>query len=175
MDEHRIKTFRLNSLDEETGEFDALFCRFDDLDKYNEVTSPGAIGVQKVLISPYDHKLWEYEMPVGKGITYETAEYAGVKGQFFLDTTSGRDTYNVVKNVGDQQEWSYGFFVRKWEYKDFNGKERFHIQKAEVLEVSPVFRGAGNRTQTLEVKSEPTTFTITDLGGILRARHTLEA
>ena len=146
-----------------------LFARLNEQDKYGEVLVPGAIGIQEVFISPFEHGLWGGELPIGIGETYETDEYVGVKGKFNLEMTNGKDTYECVKMSGLLQEWSYGFFP-VYEKRMFAGSMVPHIVKAYVKEVSPVFMGAGNETMTLCVKSAPTE--LPDLWQIFTTRNT---
>ena len=41
---------------------------------------------------------------------------ATFKGEFFMDTESGKEAYNLVKAMGDLQQWSFGFKVDDSEY-----------------------------------------------------------
>ena len=76
-----------------------------------------------------------------------------MKGRFFLNTTAGRDTFEVVKELGNRQEWSYGFNVDDSEKGEHEGKSVRILKKMTVHEVSPVLRGAGLGTRTNYAKS----------------------
>lgn len=136
------------------GEVSAIFATFDVIDKDGDVTLRGAFtDGQEVRISAYGHASWQGALPVGKGTIRETADGAVLEGQFFMNTTAGRDTFQVVKELGGQQEWSYGFDVVKESYGDFDGRRVTFLEELRVHEVSPVMVGAGENTRTMSVKS----------------------
>mgnify|MGYP000977370160 CR=1 FL=1 len=136
-----------------TGEFEAIFAYFDVIDKQGDVTEPGAFTEgQKVKIAAWGHD-W-YKLPVGKGVIHQDGEKAWVDGKFFLDTEGGRETYQTVKNLEELQEWSYGFEVLESGQGEVDGDKVRILRKLSVFEVSPVFIGAGNGTQTTVIKGE---------------------
>jgi phage head maturation protease len=136
------------------GEVSAVFSTFNVVDKDNDVTLPGAYTEgAEVVISAYEHKSWGGALPVGKGRIRTTRTEAILDGQFFMDTTAGRDTFAVVKQLGAQQQWSYGYEVIDAEPGTFDGKEVRFLKRLEVPEVSPVLVGAGIDTRTLAVKT----------------------
>jgi hypothetical protein len=74
-----------------------------------------------------------------------------------MNTTKGRDTFNVIKGLGSLMEWSYGFDVLeksegKFPEGDENGKDVRFLKSLKVHEVSPVILGAGENTRTLSAK-----------------------
>ncbi len=136
-----------------TGMFTAMFSKFDEVDKHGDITKPGAFeDGAKVKIAYWGHD-W-YALPVGKGVIHQDDEKAWVDGQFFLDTEAGRETYLTVKNLGELQEWSYGFETIETEEGEFEDQKVRILKKVKAFEVSPVFLGAGNSTQTLAIKSD---------------------
>lgn len=137
----------------ERGEFEAIFSRYNMVDKDGDVTLPGAFTEgQAVRIASWGHK-WS-ELPVGRGTIHSTGDYAYVKGRFFLDTQGGRETYQTVKNLSpDLQEWSYGYDVLESEPGTFQGQRVTLLKKLNVFEVSPVLLGAGVDTMTTAIKS----------------------
>ena len=137
--------------DGEPGEFSAVFATLNVIDKDGDVTLPGAFGEQKVLVEPWNHNYTA--PPVGKGLIHEVADEAIVDGKFFLDTAGGAEHYAVVKEVGDQQEWSYTFNVLDAERGTFEGEPVIFLKRLDVVGVSPVTRGAGIGTRTTAVKS----------------------
>ena len=137
--------------EEQKGQFQAVFSRFDEIDKHGDITKPGAFkDGQEVRISAWGHN-WG-SLPVGKGTIYQDAEKAWVDGEFFLDTTGGADTYKTVKNLGSLQEWSYGFDVLKSSNGKSGDQEVRFLEAMNVFEVSPVLIGAGNHTTTTIIK-----------------------
>lgn len=145
---------RVEIKDETKGEVEAVFATLGVVDKDGDVTEKGAFTEgAEVLISAYNHKSWEGALPVGKGTVHEVGNEIVMKGRFFLNTTQGRDTFEVVKELGNRQEWSYGFNVEDSEHTDFEGKSVRVLKKMSVFEVSPVLRGAGVGTRTTFAKS----------------------
>lgn len=136
------------------GQVTAVFSTFDVIDKDGDVTPPDAFtDGEQVRISAYNHASWGGVLPVGKGTIRATKAGAILEGQFFMDMQLGRDTFEVVKQMGDLQEWSYGYDVLKESFGDFDGKRVRFLEKLKVNEVSPVMLGAGENTRTLAVKA----------------------
>lgn len=148
------KNLRVEIKDAAKGEVEALFSTLDVIDSDGDVTLAGAFkdGAQ-VRISAYGHTSWQGVPPVGKGVIKTTENGAVLKGQFFMNTTGGRETFEVIKELGDQQEWSYGYDVLDAEYGEKDGKPVRFLKKLNVFEVSPVLVGAGVGTMTLSSKS----------------------
>lgn len=139
--------------DEDRGEVTAVFATFNVIDKDGDVTLPGAFmdGAQ-VRISAFGHGSWAGLPPVGKGVVRQSDTEAILEGQFFLGTTSGRETFEVVKQLGSLQEWSYSVEPAKASFGEFDGQRVQFLEKLNgPTEVSPVLRGAGD-TRTLTVK-----------------------
>ena len=142
--------------DADKGEVEALFSRFDSIDKEFDLTLPGAFedGAQ-VKISAWNHESWYAALPVGRGKIRTTKEGAVLEGKFFLTTQRGEETFEVVKQLGDLAEWSYGYDILETGEVTDELKQRGVmrvLKKLRVLEVSPVIRGAGVDTGTLSVK-----------------------
>lgn len=146
------------------GEVEAVFSTFNVIDHDGDVTFPGAFeDGAEVVISGYKHAVWSGALPVGTGRIRTTKSEAILQGRFLLDTTAGRDHFEVVKAMGARQEWSYGYDVlNPPETGMFDGRKANFLRKLKVHEVSPVFQGAGVNTRTLAVKS------LTDAGMDLR-------
>lgn len=153
MGQHKALS-RVEIKSEDRGEFSAVFSTFNVVDSDGDVTLPGAFTEgEEVLVSSYGHTSWQGALPVGKGRIRATKSEAIVDGQFFLDTTQGRDTFQVVKALGANQQWSYGFDVVESEPGKFAGASVKFLKKLKVHEVSPVLIGAGVNTRTLAVKA----------------------
>jgi len=137
--------------DGEAGEFKAIFSTFDVIDLDNDVTLPGAFkDGQKVRVSYWGHR-WS-DLPVGRGVIQSDEKEAWINGAFFLDTEGGRETYQTVKNLGELQEWSYGFDVLERSEGEFEGQQVQFLRRLDVTEVSPVMLGAGIGTRTEAIK-----------------------
>lgn len=157
------KTFsRVAVKDAVAGEVELAFATFNETDADKDVTLPGAFeDGAEVVISSYGHASWGPSrgasavpvLPIGKGKIRTTKDEAIVDGRFFLDTTGGRETFAVVKELGDLQEWSYGYETLKSHEGEKDGEPVRFLEKQVVFEVSPVLKGAG-KTRTLAVKAD---------------------
>lgn len=145
------KTLPVEWKAESDGNFRARFSVFNEIDLDGDVTLPGAFtSGAPVRIAQWGHN-WG-ALPVGKGVIGADETKAWADAGFFLDTTHGSDTYKTVKELGDLQEWSYGFDVIEADFGQFQGKEVRFLKKLNVFEVSPVMRGAGTDTGTEFIK-----------------------
>jgi HK97 family phage prohead protease len=137
--------------DGQPGEFRAIFSRFNVIDHDGDVTIPGAFkDGEAIRISYWGHR-WQ-DLPVGRGVIHQDDKVAWVDGQFFLDTLAGKETYQTVKNLGDLQEWSYGYDVNEAETGQFEDHDVQFLTSLTVHEVSPVMLGAGIGTETIDIK-----------------------
>jgi phage head maturation protease len=153
MDSKTLSSVQIKDADQ--GRVEAVFSTFGVIDHDGDVTDPSAFQHgSKVLISAYNHKTWDGALPVGKGTIEVTSSGARLKGQFFMDTQAGRDTFATVKALASDGlgEWSYGFEVEDSEHGEMEGKSVRVLKKLRVFEVSPVIKGAGVGTHTLAVK-----------------------
>lgn len=152
-----MRTKNLKSLaidDADAGEVSAVFATLNVVDSHGDVTRSGAFASEDVRISAYGHESWYGQLPVGRGSIREQGDEAIFTGKFFMETTAGRDTFHVVKAMGELQEWSYGFDVIEAAHGEIDGKSVQFLDKLKVHEVSPVLIGAGVNTRTLGVKSD---------------------
>lgn len=140
--------------DADQGLVTAVFATLGVKDSDGDVTNPGAFeDGAEVVISAYGHTSWDGLLPVGKGIIREAGDTAVLDGQFFMDTTAGKETFAVVKALGAQGEWSYGYLPVKYSFGDHDGERVRFLEALKVFEVSPVLLGAGVGTRTLSAKS----------------------
>ena len=157
-DKKRItKSLRFEVKDAAKGLVEAVFSTFNVKDFDDDMTLPGAFeDGASVTISAYGHKSWMGALPVGKGAIRAEAGRAVLDGQFFLQTDAGKETFEVVKAMGQDQQWSYGYDVLETgtltDEMRQKGISRV-LQKLKVYEVSPVLVGAGVGTGTLSVKA----------------------
>ena len=163
-EEKEIKNinFEMKEESDKTGEVKAVFSVFNDVDSDGDVVVPGAVksgfkGGSVPMV--WSHK---WDMPIGKGVISQDNDMATFTGSFFMDTESGKEAYNLVKNMGDLQQWSFGFRVNDSEYGKFqkDGKDDEdvrYLKDLSVYEVSPVLVGANQDTFTMEIKSDKET------------------
>lgn len=154
-----IKSIDLEIKNDEKGEVAAVFSVFDKIDSDGDIVKSGSI--KSGFKSGDVPMVWahKWDMPIGKGQIEQDDHKATFKGQFFMDTESGREAYNLVKAMGDLQQWSFGFKVDDSEYgkisKDGSDEEENvrYLKGLTVYEVSPVLVGANQETYTMAIKS----------------------
>lgn len=138
----------------ETGDVTVAFSRFNVIDSDTDVTFPGSMPAGKAVpMSAYGHTSWDGALPTGKGTIRETGDLGIFDGSFFMETDQGRNAYHTTKAMADLQEWSYGYAILDGGPGMFDGKRVRELRKVDVLEVSPVLKGAGIGTHTMAIKS----------------------
>lgn len=146
--------------DADQGIVSLVFSTFNKVDKDGDVTLKGAFtGNPAVVLSAYGHKSWEGALPYGSGTIAEGEKEAVADVQFLLNTTHGRDAFEIVKHLSEKglQEWSYSLEGVESEKGTVDGKSVRILKKIFVKEISPVLRGAGSDTRTLDVKADDAT------------------
>tara|TARA_B100001559_G_scaffold320174_1_gene331549 strand:+ start:122 stop:1321 length:1200 start_codon:yes stop_codon:yes gene_type:complete len=153
-----IKSIDLEIKNDEKGEVAAVFSVFDKIDSDGDIVTAGSI--KSGFKSGDVPMVWahKWDMPIGKGQISQDNDKATFKGQFFMDTESGKEAYNLVKAMGDLQQWSFGFKVDDSEYGKLkkDGEEEQDVRYLKgltVYEVSPVLVGANQETYTMAIKS----------------------
>ena len=145
--------------DAEKGEVEAVVATYGVVDKDKDIIRKGAIeDGATVLMSRYGHDAVFGNQPVGKGKIYSEGDKAIFKGKLFMGTQAGRETFEVLKEVGSWQQWSFGFRTLGAETpsdEESKAGARQILTKLDAFEVSPVIIGAGVGTRTLAVKEAP--------------------
>lgn len=156
--------------DEAKGEVTAKVATLEVIDKDGDIIRKDALTkAAKVAMSSWGHDAMFGNRPAGKGTLARQGDHLVFDGKVFLSTNDGRETFAVLKEMGADQQWSFGFRITGWEVPD--EKERkagaFRIiTKMDAFEVSPVLVGAGIGTATTGLKgaataeAETTTLTI---------------
>lgn len=138
----------------EQGLVSAVIATFNVVDSDGDWTVPGAFPVgAEVPISAYQHTSWSGALPVGKGVIRADQTRAWVEAAFFMNTAAGRDTFEVVKELGPLGQWSYGYDVVDSDQEQRDGRIVRVLRSLVVHEVSPVLVGAGVGTATLDAKT----------------------
>lgn len=152
-----IKNIDLEFKAEEEGKVSAVFSVFNTLDSDGDVVVPEAIksGFKSGSVPMvWAHK---WDMPIGKGEIKQDGDKATFEGSFFMDTESGKEAYNLVKAMGDLQQWSFGYRVNDSERGKFKSNDKEvdarYLKDLSVYEVSPVLVGANQDTYTMAIKS----------------------
>lgn len=154
----QIKSVTIEKMDE-AGKGRARIAQLSAIDKDGDTYAKGAFtwkqgGGQWVMMIPAHNK---QAMPFGKAWLTEEGDFAVADFTLNLDTQAGKDWHAALlfdlKNGTPVQEWSYGFQTLKAARVTREGKQARELQKLDVFEISPVLRGAGERTGTLGLKS----------------------
>lgn len=147
----------LDVKDDAKGEVEAVVATIGVIDREGDIIRAGAIkSGSKVTMSGYGHDAVYGATPVGRGTLGVEGKQAVFRGRLFLSTLRGRETFDVLKEMGAHQEWSFGFRVTGWEEPSAEEKKGGAwrvITKLDAFEVSPVLVGAGIDTQTLGMKA----------------------
>ena len=159
MSEKEQKAIDFELKEEAEGKVSAVFSVFNSLDSDGDVVLPGSI--KSGFKSGDVPMVWahKWDMPIGKGRINEDDGKATFNGEFFMDTDSGQEAYKIVKNMGDMQQWSFGYRVNDAERAPFKSADSEDEQDARylkdltVFEVSPVLVGANQDTYTMAIKS----------------------
>jgi len=152
-----IKNIDLEFKADNEGKVSAVFSVFNTLDSDGDVVIPDAIksGFKSGSVPMvWAHK---WDMPIGKGEIKQDGDKATFEGSFFMDTESGKEAYNLVKAMGDLQQWSFGYRVNDSERGKFKSGDKDvdarYLKDLSVYEVSPVLVGANQDTYTMAIKS----------------------
>ncbi len=143
---------------EEDGSFEAKLGVLSVLDKDNDIPQPGMFKGHPVMVLPAHS---QQHVPLGKAKIIERGGSFYAAGKLNLDIPAARDWHSALKfdlaNISPPiQQWSWGFSVMSGgaEVYDQNGKQVRSLKSVDEREVSPVLRGSGLDTGTLNIKSE---------------------
>jgi hypothetical protein len=159
--EHKSFIPQIKRADE--GSALVVISTLNTIDKDLDVTKAGFFGEQHVqVVGAHD---WR-SIPIGKSRIYELGNEALAEIKF-NDTSAGQDWYRAIKfdkeNGIPKQEYSYGFLIRPGGSQQgvvdgksvrFLGPLSDGSPGGDVIEVSPVLRGAGEGTRTLDIKAD---------------------
>lgn len=170
------KSLAIEAMDD-TGKGLARLGSLSEVDHDGDTYQPGAFmwkGSEGQWCSILPCHDWR-AMPLGKARVYEEGDEIFAELRLNLGCQAGKDWHAALlfdlaqgKSV---QEWSYGFNTLEADYL-VRGDTRVRLLKRQdVMEVSPVLRGAGVGTGTVALKNaalkdERFTALITELGGM---------
>ena len=154
----KVYTAPFEIKDDATGAVQAAFSVFNTIDSDGDVVKPSAFEDGQEIPMVWAH---QWDKPVGRGVVKVGRKQAIFDGNFFLDTVAGMEAYRTVKNMGNLQEWSFGFRVLEAEDGQFEEQGVQFLKKLELFEVSPVLVGANRETRTLTIKGA-----VPDLSGL---------
>ena len=154
---NQIKSMAITAMDE-AGKGLAELATLSAIDSDGDTYQPGAFSWK-----PEGH-LWAMMMPAhnrraipfGKARVFEEGDNAFAELNLNLKTTAGREWHEALLfdfAIGlPVQEWSFGYNAEYTYRVNASGRIRV-LTKVDVDEVSPVLRGAGNGTRTIEIKN----------------------
>lgn len=131
------------------GEVVARFSVFDIVDRDGDILRRSAFTDGQEVPMVWAHR---WDIPVGKGVIKLAKDHAEFHGKF-LSTPAAQDARTTVREMGDLQEWSFGFRILG--VQDNPEIRGLDITDVQVFEVSPVLVGANQETATLAVKGGP--------------------
>lgn len=157
--------------EQDTGRVQAVVATLGVVDLDGDRVMPGCIdGPCRVTLSDWEHASWSAgSPPIGVGECYIDGDYLVFDGEFF-GTERAQAARNMIRDLGDRCEWSWGFLVDQ-ESVDHEGNRC--LDKVTIYEVSPVMRAAGVSTGTRFIKSTRTAKQLERKGSL--AGHTATA
>lgn len=157
MDRKSLGRVEIKEADAEKGTFTALIATFNVKDSDGDVTLPGAFPEGKQIpVSSYGHTSWEGALPIGGATLTQTRTEGLAKGRFYLNTPHGEAAYLTLKAMSDDghpSEWSYGYAPTEFSYGEWENETVRFLKSVDVFEASPVLKGAGVGTRTLDLKA----------------------
>lgn len=132
------------------GSIVAEFSRFDIPDLENDITLKSFFTDGQPVPMVHDH---DWSHVIGKGVIEVGQKSAVFNGALFLDTIAGREAYTTIRNLGDLQEYSYGYLATDTERSQYQGKSVRLLKGGKTYEVSDTLVGCMPGTRTLGIKS----------------------
>ena len=148
------KQFRGEIKQTDEGSFEAVIATLDVVDADGDIILPGAFQNATVSVLPAHNSR---SVPLGKAKMEDRGNKAVAVGQFNLDVDVAKDWHSALKfdleNGPSIQEWSFAFRIIESSMETREGEDIRILEKLDVMEVSPVLRGAGVDTGTLNAKT----------------------
>jgi hypothetical protein len=136
------------------GEVTAVVATLNVIDSDGDYTVAGAFPEgEPVPVSAYGHTSWSGALPVGTGVITVSGDLVLANMKFILSTQSGRETFEVVRELGPLGQWSYGYDVLDSTFGEMDGEPVRILRRLKIHEVSPVLVGAGVGVVTLDAKT----------------------
>lgn len=151
------KNLTIKEMDE-GGKGLARIATLSAVDHDGDTYLPGAFGWKSggqwcSILPAHDRRA----TPLGKARVYEEGDQALAELSFNLDIPEAKGWHSAIMfdlAQGESvQEYSYGYNLVEFDYEQRGSDRVRKFKKVEVLEVSPVLKGAGIGTGTLSIKS----------------------
>lgn len=151
--EHKNILAELLASNEDTGGFEAVIATTGVVDSDGDVIAGGAMEGNTVPILPAHDSS---SVPLGKARVEEREDQVVAVGKFNMDIQAAREWFSAIKaDLEDPPakfEYSWGFIPTKFRFEERDDMQVRVIEELDLLEVSPVLRGASVGTGTLSAK-----------------------
>ncbi len=153
----QTKMLTIKEMDE-AGKGLARIATLSIVDHDGDTYLPGAFGWKAggqwcSILPAHDRRA----TPLGKARVYEDGDQALAELVFNLELPEAKGWHSAImfdlSNGESVQEYSYGYNLVEFDYQTRGNDRVRQFKKVEVLEVSPVLKGAGIGTGTLSMKS----------------------
>lgn len=137
------------------GSFEAVIATLGTVDRDNDVIASGALTQNgSVPILPAHN---QGSVPLGKATIEERGDEVIAAGRFNLEVAPARDWHAAIKfdldNPPAVQEYSWGFLPTKFRNEERDGDQVRILEEVDLMEISPVLRGASIGTRTISAKA----------------------
>lgn len=108
------------------------------------------------VISDWNHSALRGAAPAGRAQKIDLrGDRAIATAQYFLNTQTGREAFEVVRQLGDQVQWELGYETKRRLAPTPAQREagaRLVVAEANPLDISPVLDASAEGTGTLSIK-----------------------
>lgn len=150
------KFFRgLRVKSEPEGIVSAIVATPGAVDHDREIIEPGAIERARAAVSDWGHNSLRDKQPVGVADVRPEKGRVVADIRLFMGTQRGRDTFEVLREMGELQEFSIGFRTLAERPPTDAERQRGAVRvltKLQVIELSLVLQGAQPGTGTVSVR-----------------------
>src|SRR5690606_7104209 len=138
----------------DAGTFEAIIATLGVVDHDGDIVEPGALAGKVASIVPAHQ---QHTIPLGRVRIEERGQSVVAIGKWNLEIQGAREWDAALKfdlaHPPAVQEWSWGYQVLDSEDAVINGEHVRKLKSVDLIEVSPVLRGASIGTRTLAAKS----------------------
>jgi len=138
--------------DGEKGIIEAYVSVFGNVDSYGDIIEQGAFAEslnEKLPVGVWSH---DWQQPIAKTLEAREDNHGlYIKGQLILGVQKAKEAYELMK-AGVIDEFSIGFYIEKYEINEVDDTRI--IKQINLIEWSPVIRGANSDTSLIALKGK---------------------
>jgi hypothetical protein len=135
------------------GEVLAIIATIGVVDSDGDVVTPSTFeDGWEVPVAYWGHTYGQPPLGKARIEVNESAREVRARCRFFIETQAGNEAVQTIMLMGEHGEWSWGFKVLESHAGKLNGKRCRFLDAIELLEVSPVIKGASVGTRTIDAK-----------------------